>query len=109
MTLPTVATLSTASPSKTRKKRGKYICQLCGIIYDSELDKEYDSSWIGCEHPGCERWQHFKCMGLIMPRNIKSVKWICPEHTPAAPKAIMQKSNFYIFIYYLFIKQTIFL
>ena len=32
--LPTVQELATSSPSKSRKKRGKYVCQLCGIEWE---------------------------------------------------------------------------
>lgn len=91
--LPSIELLTENLPSKARKKRGKYVCQLCGIEYDSDRDKRYDSSWIGCEHTGCDRWQHYKCMGLIMSRNIKSVKWTCQEHTPAPPKAASKKKG----------------
>ena len=43
------------SPSKKRKKQ-KYICEVCGIIYDSGRDKEYRNSWVGCDKEGCHVW-----------------------------------------------------
>ena len=96
--LPSSSVLSTVSPSKKGKKptKTRYSCQLCGIEYGSAPDIQYGSNWIGCEHNGCDVWQHIKCMGLEMPRSMKSVKWRCIQHIrerPPKSSLLKQKKN----------------
>ena len=97
--VPSPAVLAAASPSKKRKKPAKtlYVCQLCGIEYNSSIDKEYGSGWIGCNYGDCDVWQHLKCMGLSLSKAIKSVKWKCSVHRqgPPRPKSVLKKSKKY--------------
>ena len=74
------------SPSKKRKKQ-RYACEICGIVYNSGRDNEYGNPWIGCDQEGCDVWQHLGCMGLQMSRSIKALTWKCALHRPKPPKA----------------------
>ena len=67
-----------AAFSHRKKKRvTEGICQTCGIEFQSPADLACDSRWIGCHYENdngikCNRGEHAKCIGLIMPHNVKS-------------------------------------
>ena len=82
---PTLKELAAGSPSKSQRKRKKAICPLCGIEESSKRDEKWNSNWIWWCHDNCKVGQHVKCMGLIFQREVKSVKWTCPLHTPNPP------------------------
>ena len=47
------------------------------IEFQSPADLACDSRWIGCHYENdngikCNRGEHAKCIGLIMPHNVKS-------------------------------------
>ena len=63
------------TPSKKKKRKNQVhpenICRLCGILWETEEDKNSDSFWIGCSGKsykcrkkcdrGCNWWEHNRC------------------------------------------------
>lgn len=75
--VPSAQELAAFSPSKKKRRVTEGICQTCGIEFQSPADLACDSRWIGCHCENdngikCNRWEHAKCIGLIMPHNVKS-------------------------------------
>ena len=97
---PPAPILTALSPSRTRNTTRKWVCSVCGISYGTKPDKAWngetlDDAWIGCsyplgEKPTCQVWNHKRCLGIIMPKNLKSFHWLCENHREK-PKGVKRK------------------
>ena len=89
-TEPPAELLMNSSPTRTRTATRKWVCTVCGISFGTIPDKKlsgdvYEKNWLGCSYPlglrpTCTVWNHKSCLGLIMPKNIQSVHWLCENH-----------------------------
>ena len=74
-------------PVKPHKKvTGK--CKVCSIIYESAKDKAFrkkrirQTTWIGCERPGCKYWAHACCAKVTFKpgKKVEDHDILCPDH-----------------------------
>ena len=73
------------------KKKKKVVWKTMSHVwhrFSNPADLAYNSLWIVCHYESdngmrCNPWEHAKCLGLIMPYNVRSVYWLCLLHHPS--------------------------
>ena len=74
-----------------KKKKKKVVWKTMPHVwhrFSNPADLAYNSLWIVCHYESdngmrCNPWEHAKCLGLIMPYNVRSVYWLCLLHHPS--------------------------
>ena len=77
--------------ASTKKKKKKVVWKTMPHVwhrFSNPADLAYNSLWIVCHYESdngmrCNPWEHAKCLGLIMPYNVRSVYWLCLLHHPS--------------------------
>ena len=89
--LPTDGVLQVLTPSKetknSKKKKQKGVnngshCRLCQVKYDTKLDNDFDSPWLGCQNKKCGYWVHVYCLGFLANDAKSMTEWYCRKHHP---------------------------
>ena len=50
------------NPKSTAVDRNK--CNICGVLFNSRMDKKLKSPWLGCDARRCQFWIHVSCCGF---------------------------------------------
>ena len=77
------------SPSPSKKKikpksramdRNK--CNICGVLFNSRMDKELRSPRLGCDARGCQFWIHASCCGFPTAEDdiFENIDFFCKKH-----------------------------
>ena len=85
--------LAISSPSKPSKigskekvhkkeKGSQNYCRICNVKYDTKLDKDFDSPWIGCNVKSCNYWVHAFCLGFVVDEPSELPDFFCRKHHP---------------------------
>ena len=91
---PSNESLQLATPSKVsnsnrktnQKERNESnmadFCRICDVKYNSKMDRDYESPWLGCEEESCDHWVHLNCLGFVSEDAENLSEWYCKKHHP---------------------------
>ena len=51
---------------RMKEKESQNYCCICNLKYDTKLDNDFDSPWIGCNIKSCNYWFHAFCLGFVL-------------------------------------------
>ena len=72
------------SKEKVRKKEkeSQNYCRICDVKYDTKLDKDFYSPWIGCNVKPCNYLIHAFCLGFVVDEPSELPNIFCRKHHP---------------------------
>ena len=62
---------------------------ICGVLYNSKMDKEMGSLWLGCDAKGCQFWIHSSCYGFPNAEDdaFPNIEFHCGKHIQSKIKS----------------------